>query len=158
MRTLLIIAASILSSCSVVDVEHGTTQASYYMVNDRSTGKVTFFIVSSENRVEDFIIDADKVSPYPMSRQVFSGFFYTQNGDVMSVTTTNIGYEEFQFVKRPITTIKVLEDYGSILYVETSGDRTMMAKGKVIWTLKVGLTHDVVVDWSGDIPTIEAVI
>ena len=158
MRILLIIAASILSACSVVDIEHSTTQASYYMVNDRSTGKVNFFILSSDKRVEDFVIDADKVRPYPMSRQVFTGSFYTQNGKVMAVTTNVIGYEEFTFVKRPITTIKVLEDLGSLLYVETSGDRTMMAKGKVIWTLEVGMTHEVVVDWNQDIPVIEAVI
>lgn len=158
MRTLLIIAASILSACSVTDVEHSTTTASYYMVNDRTTGKVNFFIVSSSKRTEDFVIDADRVSPYPVSRQVFTGSFYTQNGKVMAVTTNLVGYEENEFIVRPITTIKVIEDLGSLLYVETNGDRTMMAKGKITWALKEGLTHEVIVDYSGDIPTIEAVI
>lgn len=158
MRFLFIITMLILTSCNVAETEYEFPDASYYMVNDRTSGTTQVYIISSSKKIEDFVIKTDLIDPYPVPRQGFIGSLYIQNGKVVKVRTEQIGYREFEYIDRRVTSITILENFGSIVYVDSAWGKTMMIAGHLNYRLNVGQSYEVIIDRSVSIPSIEALI
>lgn len=163
MKKWIILFAFLTSSCNITEVEKIIKQevvyGTFWVENNREDKTADVYLISTDRKMNDFTIDLDMVNPMGYPKQIFMGRFLVEEDEVIEVYILDIDYEYYDNVYREIEEIKVIEDRGTLIYVDIEGNETTLAVGNLfVNTFKEGTTWKVVIDRSGLIPIVQAVL
>lgn len=163
MKKWIILIGYLVTSCNVTEVEKIITQevvyGTFWVENDRVDKTTDVYLISTDKKMNDFTVDFDLMNPMGYPKQIFMGRFLVEEDEVVGVYILDINYEYYEYVYRKVEEIKVLENRGTLIYVDIEGQKTTLAVGNLLVnTFKEGTVWKVVIDRSGVIPIIRAVL